>query len=143
MGSFSLVSMRTTELSSQPICISKRILLGTGAGGILLPLVIPGIIESVGAAKALRYMSVCIMALLIPLLPFYRGRLPQVRASTQGPHPRGASERKNPFKDVMFLVFMVTNTIQAFAYFVPIIWLPSTSSTSALCLILPFNGKNI
>ncbi|KAE9399890.1 MFS general substrate transporter [Gymnopus androsaceus JB14] len=95
---------------------------GTAVGGILLPLALPPLLSAYGPPKTLRILSVAIALLIVPLLPFVKGRLPVSRTRTTGPTPRG----------------------RRFGYFVPIVWLPtfaselkltSTNSSVALALL--------
>jgi hypothetical protein len=103
---------------------------GTAAGGLLLPLSLPRLMSKYGPSKTLRILAVGTTILLFPLLPFLKGRLPQTRVRIQGPVPRGASGTRNWMKDKLFWIFLVVNTLQGFAYFIPIIYLPSTCNNS-------------
>jgi len=98
---------------------------GLGTGGILFPLVLPPIIAAVGVAKAVRYMAIIVVGILVPVIPFYKGRLPQTRTYIQGPTPRGARGRSHPLWKPSFLAFLVVNLIQSLAHFLPLTWLPS------------------
>ncbi|KAJ7121120.1 major facilitator superfamily domain-containing protein [Mycena epipterygia] len=113
---------------------------GTGAGGVILPLVLPPLISAYGSSKTLRILAIAIAILLFPLLPFVKGRLPQTRAHIHGPAPRGAADW---MKQKSFWAFIAVNTLQGFAYFVPITYLPTfandlhiTSSNSAVTLAM-------
>ncbi|KAJ7133632.1 major facilitator superfamily domain-containing protein [Mycena epipterygia] len=113
---------------------------GTGAGGVLLPLVLPPLISAYGSSKTLRILAIAIALLLLPLLPFVKGRLPQTRAQIHGPAPRGAADW---MKQKSFWAFLAVNTLQAFGYFVPIAYLPTfannlhiSSSNSAVTLAM-------
>ncbi|KAJ3801192.1 MFS general substrate transporter [Lentinula aff. detonsa] len=116
---------------------------GTGVGGILLPLILPPMLSSYGPPKTLRILSIAIALLVVPLLPFIKGRLPESRNRAMGPTPRGRGNVEWK-KSVSFWVLVVANTFQGFGYFVPIVWLPtfasdlnlsSTSSSVALALL--------
>ncbi|KAJ3714603.1 major facilitator superfamily domain-containing protein [Lentinula guzmanii] len=116
---------------------------GTGVGGILLPLILPPMLSSYGPPKTLRILSIAISLLVVPLLPFIKGRLPESRNRAMGPTPRGRGNVEWK-KSVSFWVLVVANTFQGFGYFVPIVWLPtfagdlnlsSTSSSVALALL--------
>ncbi|KAJ7601155.1 MFS general substrate transporter [Mycena floridula] len=101
------------------------IFAGTGVGGLVLPLIVPPLINAYGIQKALRILSIAMILLLVPFLPFVKGRLPAGRR-VQGPAPRGSGNEwlKNP----SFWLVMSVNTVQGFAYFVPITWLPTFAS---------------
>ncbi|KAJ7608151.1 MFS general substrate transporter [Roridomyces roridus] len=122
---------------------------GTAVGGLLLPLILPPLISRYGSSSTLRILSISIAVLLIPLLPFVKGRLPLSRVNVHGPVPRGASTSQSWMKNRMFLLFLVANTMQSFAYFVPIVYLPTfasdlrvSSSNSAATLAL-LNGASV
>ncbi|KAJ7163485.1 major facilitator superfamily domain-containing protein [Mycena crocata] len=116
---------------------------GTAVGGLLLPLVLPALISKYGSSKTLRIVAIGIAILLFPLLPFVKGRLPQTRARIHGPAPRGASGPHDWMKHKAFWIFLAVNTLQGFAYFVPIVYLPTfannlhiSSSNSAVTLAM-------
>ncbi|KAJ7474205.1 MFS general substrate transporter [Mycena latifolia] len=116
---------------------------GTSAGGLLLPLVLPLLISKYGSSKTLRILAIAIATLLLPLLPFVKGRLPETRVRIHGPAPRGAPGSQDWMKHKAFWVFLTVNTLQGFAYFVPIIYLPTfanelhiSSSNSAVALAM-------
>ncbi|EPQ51107.1 MFS general substrate transporter [Gloeophyllum trabeum ATCC 11539] len=118
---------------------------GTGAGGLLLPLILPPLLNKFGASSTLRILSIAILCMLVPLLPFVKGRLPESRV--HGPNSR-ATER-TWMKNKVFWIVLIANTIQGFAYFIPIIWLPtfatelhinSTESSLAIALL---NGGSV
>ncbi|KAJ7133628.1 major facilitator superfamily domain-containing protein [Mycena epipterygia] len=113
---------------------------GTGAGGVLLPLVLPPLISAYGSPKTLRILAIAIAILLFPALPFAKGRLPQTRTQIHGPAPRGAADW---MKQKSFWAFLAVNTLQGSAYFVPITYLPTfandlhiSSSKSAVTLAM-------
>ena len=93
---------------------------GTAAGGLILPLAFPRIIAKYGAPKTLRYFAVAMAAMLLPVLPYIKGRLP---ARVYGPAPR--SSNRDWLRNPSFWLYTVVNLIQGFAYFMPIVWLPS------------------
>ena len=59
-------------------------------------------------------------AMLLPVLPYMKGRLP---ARVYGPAPR--SSNRDWLRNPSFWLYTVVNLIQGFAYFMPIVWLPS------------------
>ncbi|KAL1683374.1 major facilitator superfamily domain-containing protein [Schizophyllum commune] len=98
---------------------------GTSVGGVVVPLALPPLIARFGIPTTLRIFAGAILAALVPFLPFIRGRLPEVRNQVHGPEPRN---RKEWYKEESFLLLLATNTLQAFGYFVPLLWLPTFAS---------------
>ena len=78
------------------------------------------IIALYGAPRTLRYFAVAMAAMLLPVLPYIKGRLP---ARVYGPAPR--SSNRDWLRNPSFWLYTVVNLIQGFAYFMPIVWLPS------------------
>lgn len=119
---------------------------GTAVGGLLLPLLLPSLIEKRGSAVALRITAIVFAAFLLPSLPFLKGRLPESRI--HGPSTRSSSEPKW-YKDAGFVVVVVINTLQGFGYFVPILWLPTfaselkLSATNASLALAVLNGSSV
>ncbi|KAI5829952.1 hypothetical protein K523DRAFT_416320 [Schizophyllum commune Tattone D] len=101
---------------------------GTSVGGVVVPLALPPLIARFGIPTTLRIFAGAILASLVPFLPFIRGRLPEVRNQVHGPEPRN---RKEWYKEESFLLLLATNTLQAFGYFVPLLWLPDDLNLSA------------
>jgi MFS transporter, MCT family, solute carrier family 16 (monocarboxylic acid transporters), member 10 len=99
---------------------------GTACGGLILPLILPGLLGKYGLSVTLRILGAGTSILLFPLLPFVKGRLPN--GQVRGPEPRGS--KNNLLKDYRFLILLVVNSVQGFGYFVPIVWLPSKPSSS-------------
>jgi MFS transporter, MCT family, solute carrier family 16 (monocarboxylic acid transporters), member 10 len=83
---------------------------GTAMGGLVLPLVLPSIIEKHGIPKTLRAMAIVFAAILLPLLPFLRGRLPISKA--QAPLSRRGDGSKAWMKHKTFHFLMLMSTIQ-------------------------------
>ena len=98
--------------------------VGTSVGGVVVPLALPPLIARFGIPTTLRIFAGAVIATLVPFLPLIRGRLPEVRNQALGPESRN---RRDWYKDITFLLLLATNTLQAFGYFVPLIWLPSRS----------------
>lgn len=94
--------------------------VGTAVGGLILPIVEPRLISAYGTSSTLRILGVAMAVVLVPLLPFLKGRLPNIR-QTHGPIPRS---NKSIF-GFGFAMLMGVNTVQSLAYFVPLVWLPS------------------
>ena len=104
------------------LCQVYLLLAGTAWGGLVLPLILPSIIDKYGIARTLRFYAIINSSVLALMLPFIRGRLPETSAI--GP----SRPRMNNFfwiKDKTFWVINVANTLQGLAYFVPLLWLPS------------------
>lgn len=119
---------------------------GTAVGGLILPVVIPSLIRAHGTSLTLRYLSAGTLGLYALTIPFIRPRLPEKRV--HGPGRRSDSGR--PWlKDWSWWFLILTNTVQGFAYFLPVIWLPSyasalgvSSSTSSIAVAL-LNGAAV
>ncbi|KAJ7644475.1 MFS general substrate transporter [Roridomyces roridus] len=130
------------RLSVYFVLLYKPIVTGTAAGGLLLPFALPPLISRYGISKTMRILSVSVAILLLPLLPLMRGRLPLSRVNVQGPAPRGLRPQ-DWMKNKAFLLYLAVNTLQGFAYFVPIIYLPTfanylhlSPSSSAITLAM-------
>ncbi|KZS92900.1 MFS general substrate transporter [Sistotremastrum niveocremeum HHB9708] len=98
---------------------------GTAAGAVFLPFVIPHLISRYGIAATLRITAISILLSLLPCLPFLHGRLPTARVS--GPRTRATD--KKWLKNWTLWLFVIANTFQGLAYFVPITWLPTFASS--------------
>ncbi|TRM69370.1 major facilitator superfamily domain-containing protein [Schizophyllum amplum] len=110
---------------------SGIVFAGTAAGGLILPLAFPVLIDKYGAAKSLRIYSIAIACMLFPVLPWIRGRLPHTRA--HGPAPRAGNRQwmKNP----SWWLYTTVNLVQSFGYFMPIVWLPTFASELSLSAV--------
>ena len=95
---------------------------GTSVGGVALPLAFPPLIARFGIPTSLRIFAGLTLAILLPFLPFVKGRLPETHTQVRGPEPRN---RKEWWKEASFLLLLATNMLHAFGYFVPTLWLPS------------------
>lgn len=102
---------------------------GTAATGLVLPFVIPPLLESVGIAATLRILSGMVLSLLLPALYYIRPRLPESRIHGPG---RRTGALLGWAKDPSWWSLVVANTIQGFAFFVPILWIPTFSSALGL-----------
>ncbi|KAG8688638.1 hypothetical protein FRC09_012808 [Ceratobasidium sp. 395] len=93
---------------------------GTAVGGLVLPLILPSIIQPHGTGVTLRYLSVAVFVSLSVVLPFIRPRLPEdrVRNLAVGSNTRW-------FTHGSFWVILFVTTLQGFAYFLPILYLPT------------------
>jgi MFS transporter, MCT family, solute carrier family 16 (monocarboxylic acid transporters), member 10 len=97
------------------------IFAGTALGGSFFPLVLPRLISTYGTSVTLRIIAVGFLIIVAPLIPFMRGRLPGARLA-HGPTARGAHKALWNFP---FVLSMILNMLQAFGFFVPVVWLPS------------------
>jgi len=105
---------------------------GTATGGLILPLILPGLLEKYGVQSTLRILAVGFTLLLVPVLPFLRGRLPI--AKVRGPAARSMAETgswewtKNPALQLLF----IANTLQGFGtvFFASIICFSSAEPPS-------------
>jgi len=110
-----------------------------------LPIILPPLLNKFGAQTTLRILSTAIVCALVPLLPFVKGRLPEARV--HGPSAR--STDWSWMKNRAFWMILVLNTIQGFAYFIPIIWLPTFASelnianTDSSLAIAFLNGASV
>ena len=121
-------SLLVDRLISQCVPFTDKILLcptGAALGGVILPLVLPPLISSYGPQKALRFLAITFTSLLVPALPFVKGRLPELRSRVTGPGPRGTA--RGWLRQKIFWLTIGINTLQGFGYFVPILWLPCKS----------------
>lgn len=103
--------------------IQLNALIGTAIGGLVIPLILPPLLDKYGIAKTLRALAISNIIVCVVCLPFLRGRLPENRVS--GPAAR-ASDNRSWMKSRSFWVINIANTLQGFAYFVPLLWLPRT-----------------
>lgn len=68
-----------------------------------------------------------VLGLMVPVAPFLRPRLPENRIHGPSPGAReGLEYTDRSWKESTFLIAVAANTVQGFAYFIPLIWLPST-----------------
>ena len=98
--------------------------LGDNTGGVLFPIILPALISRFGIKTTTRIYSIALAICLFPVLPFMKARLPESRV--HGPAPRSSGTR-TWMTDRTFWFFIAINTLQGFAHFVPLTWLPSTS----------------
>lgn len=117
---------------------------GTSFAGLFFPLLLPRLFSRYGTAETLRYLSVVLavctaaaLALIKPRLPVQRVRGPsrggmwglRVRGSARGEDGLG---RQGWVRDWSLWLLLLANTLQGFAYYVPIVWLPSWFSSSSI-----------
>ncbi|KAL1676857.1 major facilitator superfamily domain-containing protein [Schizophyllum commune] len=63
------------------------IFAGTSVGGVALPLAFPPLIARFGIPISLRIFAGLTLAILLPFLPFVKGRLPETHTQVRGPEP--------------------------------------------------------
>ncbi|KAJ6491895.1 MFS general substrate transporter, partial [Mycena sanguinolenta] len=97
---------------------------GTSVGGLLVPLILPQLISKYGPSKTLRLLGIAIGILLLLVLPFVKGRVPQTHGRTQSLALREAGTR-GWMKHKSFWIFLAANTLQGLGFFVPIVYLPT------------------
>ncbi|PVG01313.1 MFS general substrate transporter [Serendipita vermifera] len=126
--------------------LANGVINAAGAlSGLILPLVLPGLLEKHGISKTLRMLTVFLSALLVPLLPFVRGRLPP--SKIQGPLSHRGDGSRAWMKQRKFHFLILINTIQGLGYFVPFVWLPTFASamnlspSKASLALAMLNGK--
>ncbi|TRM63897.1 MFS general substrate transporter [Schizophyllum amplum] len=95
---------------------------GSSAGGIILPLTSPRLIARYGIATTMKIYAVALLVLLVPVLPFVKERFPDTHNHVHGPAPRS---RKDWYKERSFQYLLAANSLHAFGYFVPLVWLPT------------------
>ncbi|TRM63798.1 major facilitator superfamily domain-containing protein [Schizophyllum amplum] len=124
---------------------SGIIFAGTAVGGLILPLVFPPLIATYGAPKTLRIFSVVIAGMLLPVLPFNKGRLPHSRRHGPGPRASNHDFMRNP----SFWIYMSVDLVHGFGYFMLIVWLPtfardlSWSSLQSATALAVLNGASV
>ncbi|KAJ5948565.1 MFS monocarboxylate transporter [Penicillium verhagenii] len=92
---------------------------GSGVSGILFPLVLGKLLNRFGFQTTLRVCSVLLFVLAAPFLYFHRPRLPISK--------KIAHHRLNArfLRDPVFLIYQACNTLEAFGFFLPAIYLPT------------------
>lgn len=115
------------EAADKLFCLFDSAAVGTGVGGIILPIVMPILVNSYGPSVTLRLLSLSILVLVLPGLPFLTPRLPEKRVHAPGSRSAGSETfLKSCVQNPTFILITLANTLQGFAYFLPILWLPST-----------------
>ncbi|KAI0801937.1 major facilitator superfamily domain-containing protein [Irpex lacteus] len=129
---------------------SGAINAGTALGGLLLPLILPPLLNKYDAQKTIRYLGVAEAIALVIALPFVRGRLPESRV--QGPGPRASLNSHSSriyTRNISFWIIIFATLLQGLAYFIPILWLPAyasslqLSSSSASLALAFLNGASV
>ncbi|KZT28373.1 hypothetical protein NEOLEDRAFT_1154602 [Neolentinus lepideus HHB14362 ss-1] len=109
------------------------IFAGTAVGGLILPLILPCLLNCYSAQVTLRIISIMILCVVLSILPFMKGRLPE--SQIHGPTTRSMDYLW--LRSWIFWLVMLVNMVQAFMYFVPILWLPISpwilASSTLIC----------
>ena len=98
---------------------------GTAVGGLILPLILPSLLQKYGSSTTLRGLALVELIALCLSMAFVKGRLPEARV--HGPAARSPASR-TWLKDRVLMIVVVANTLQGLAFFVPVLWLPSECS---------------
>ncbi|KAF5340127.1 hypothetical protein D9758_013148 [Tetrapyrgos nigripes] len=143
---------------------------GAAVGGVILPLLLPSLLQKYGSAVTLRYIGVSVGVGLFPAVLLIKPRVPE--RGRPRPRPRHAADSRLPGsqrKSVLertkegvkkrlswwsihssFVILLIANTVQAFGFFMPLIWLPTYASSlnlnrteSSLVLSLLHGGSVI
>lgn len=104
------------------------IVAGDYFGGVIFPIIMPPLIARWGIQITTRIYAFTFAIVLLPALPFLKARLPESRV--HGPSPRSGARAW--MKDRSFWFFIVINTLQGFAHFVPLTWLPTFATAIGL-----------
>ncbi|EIM85762.1 MFS general substrate transporter [Stereum hirsutum FP-91666 SS1] len=122
---------------------------GTSFAGLFFPVLLPHLFSLWGIAKTLRYLSIILAACTAAALLMIKPRLPERRVHAARRSRMWRAEEYVWLKDWSWLLFILANTLQGFAYYVPIVWLPTfasalnvSRSTSSLSLFL-LNGASV
>ncbi|EKM53771.1 uncharacterized protein PHACADRAFT_98814 [Phanerochaete carnosa HHB-10118-sp] len=97
-------------------------------GGVLFPIIIPTLVKHFGIMITTRIYAVMLAVCLLPAVPFMKARLPESRVGSPTRHPATRSW----VHDRRFWFFVTINTIQGFAHFVPLTWLPTFATSLGL-----------
>ncbi|TFY82322.1 hypothetical protein EWM64_g1694 [Hericium alpestre] len=104
---------------------------GSAAGGLVMPFILPPLLQAYGPFLTLRILAVAILILMIPCLVFIKPRLPEARV--HGPTRRAeGSSRDMWLKNWTWWTLIIANTVQGFGYFVPQLWLPTFAAALSL-----------
>jgi MCP family monocarboxylic acid transporter-like MFS transporter 10 len=87
---------------------------GTATGGLILPLALPTLLDRYGSSKTLRILAIIFTALLLPVLPFLRGRLPHGRVRRPPSKSNAVDSTSGWLKNRNFQFLMIVNTLQGF-----------------------------
>jgi MCP family monocarboxylic acid transporter-like MFS transporter 10 len=88
-----------------------------------MPLVLPTPLQQWGVDKTLRALSVVLLVVLLPALPFIRARLPEKRVARA--HGVSPSQNRTWVRNPMLWLLACLIILHALAYYIPGTWLPS------------------
>ncbi|KAJ7262905.1 hypothetical protein C8J57DRAFT_1630657 [Mycena rebaudengoi] len=94
---------------------------GTAVGGLILPLALPSLISKHGSSKTLRILAISIGTASL----LCEGEASSKPSANPRPIPRGGPGLRIWVRQATFWLIIAVNTLQGFAYFVPIVDLPS------------------
>lgn len=97
----------------------------SGISGTTMPFVLQALLERYGYRLALRAVAVSLTLLTGPLIPLLKGRVPS---------SSGHTHRWNWtfFRSPLFWVYSISNLLQGFGHFFPLLYLPSYASSIGL-----------
>ncbi|PON27771.1 hypothetical protein TGAM01_v203538 [Trichoderma gamsii] len=95
-----------------------------GAGGVILPLVLQALLDSLGFQNAVRVAAGILFVFSFPLTILIKPRLPYSPVT----HSRPLNLRFVASK--IFILYQLANVIQATGYFLPAIYLPTYARTT-------------
>ncbi|KAG9311579.1 MFS general substrate transporter [Chiua virens] len=102
------------------------IFAGTAAGGLVMPFLLPSLVKAYGLFLTLRIIAIASLIILLPCLIFVRPRLPQ--GNVQSPSIRAFAVSSITLRDRTWWMLVAANVFQGFAFFVPLIYIPTFSS---------------
>ncbi|TDZ54507.1 MFS transporter asaE [Colletotrichum trifolii] len=99
---------------------------GGGVSGVGMPFLLQLLLSRYGYRTTLRAVAVAQFALVAPVLPLLKGRLP----------PSGRAALRvldvDYLRQPLFYCFALSNLLQGFGYYIPSLYLPSYASTIGL-----------
>ncbi|KAK7462371.1 hypothetical protein VKT23_007972 [Stygiomarasmius scandens] len=161
------LSFLPTWFTSRRGLANGIVFAGTSVGGVILPFILPPLLQRYGSRMTLRWLAVAVGIGLAPCLIWIKPRVPDRRTGRVPTRTRMV--QRTPVQENLltrlwgsmksqlswwlsqpaFLVLLLANTVQAFGYFMPIIWLPTYASSlnlsktnSSLVLAL-FNAGSV
>ncbi|KAH7393366.1 major facilitator superfamily domain-containing protein [Cadophora sp. MPI-SDFR-AT-0126] len=100
---------------------------GTGAGGLIIPFVLNGLLQRWGFRTTLRIWATALLILSSPLIYFLRPRIPVSRNPTSQRYV-GLGFLKSP----SFWLLQIGLVIESLGYFIPSLYLPTFASSLGL-----------
>ena len=105
---------------------------GTAVGGLIMPFILPPLVRTYGLFPTLRIIAIGTLILLLPCMIFIRPRLPELQVHP--PSVRAITISPIKLRDWSWWSLVSANVFQGFAFFLPILWLPSTSRSLLICV---------